>query len=170
MCLCVCVCTQTHKHKHKHTKTQTEPYFCAGRLEKRQVPRTSPRVDVYLCAHTHTHKHKHTNTNTTQTHRTSEIPPTCIGRTREIGDLCYIIIAKIHTTLRNLLLLNRAGGQAVVRVGPKHARGPYSLFSGRILTYKKSRPTREARTREIGDLIWQKTTQHKIPQLCGTIE
>ena len=69
----LCFCVHKHKHKHKHKHTQTEPYFCAGRSEKRQVPRTSPRVDD-----TNTQKH-------TQTHRTSEIPPTCIGRTREIG-------------------------------------------------------------------------------------
>jgi hypothetical protein len=45
LCLCVFVCTQTHKH----TNT-TDPYFCVGRSEKKcQVPRTSPRVDVFLC-------------------------------------------------------------------------------------------------------------------------
>src|SRR3989338_7009331 len=66
-CVCVfvsCLCTNTQTHK--HTNTQTDPYFCAGRSEKCQVPRTSPRVDVFVCVCV-VFVHKH-DTNT-QTHK-----------------------------------------------------------------------------------------------------
>ena len=71
LCFCVCVHTQTQTHKH----TQTDPYFCVGRSEKRQVPRTSPRVVVFVCLCVFVCTQKHTNTQTD--------PYFCVGRSEK---------------------------------------------------------------------------------------
>src|SRR3546814_2056625 len=79
-CVCVCfgLCPTTNKNHHTNIHTHTHPlrspYFCVGRSEKCQVPRTSPRVDVFVfvcdCAQTHTNTNTQTHTHT-NTHKPS---------------------------------------------------------------------------------------------------